>query len=157
MPKQFFSITVAAGLAAVISTGSRCPAVEPAATAPVPSGFEAILNSLLPEVCGRVWPQEVQCQEHCTVGKSLKSVDKAVSIGRVERYVADLERESGKTVPFVVKPATGKKVAVIGSGPASVTVANAAVTRFQLMLEASASETGGWLMARAVMIQPEPL
>ncbi len=80
-------------------------------------------NSLLPAVCGRVCPQEVQCQEHCTVGKSLKSVDKAVSIGRVERYVADLERESGKTVPFVVKPATGKKVAVIGSGPASVTVA----------------------------------
>ncbi len=80
-------------------------------------------NSLLPAVCGRVCPQEVQCQEHCTVGKSLKSVDKAVSIGRVERYVADLERDSGKAVSPVIKPATGKKVAVIGSGPASVTVA----------------------------------
>lgn len=54
MPKQLFSIAVAAGLAAVISTGSRCPAVEPAATAPVPSGFEAILNSLLPEVAARL-------------------------------------------------------------------------------------------------------
>ena len=53
-------------------------------------------NSLLPAVCGRVCPQEVQCQLPCTVGKSLKSVDKAVSIGRIERFIADLERESGK-------------------------------------------------------------
>jgi len=80
-------------------------------------------SSLLPAVCGRVCPQETQCQENCTVGKALKSVDKAVSIGRVERYVADLERESGKTKTPVVKPETGKKVAVIGTGPASITVA----------------------------------
>jgi glutamate synthase (NADPH/NADH) small chain len=80
-------------------------------------------NSLLPAVCGRVCPQETQCQEHCTVGKSLKSVDKAVSIGRVERFVADLERESGSAVAPTIKPATGKKVAVIGTGPASITVA----------------------------------
>lgn len=80
-------------------------------------------NSLLPAVCGRVCPQEVQCQETCTVGKGLKSVDKSVSIGRVERFVADLEREAGKTKPPVIKPETGKKVAVIGSGPASITVA----------------------------------
>jgi len=80
-------------------------------------------NSLLPAVCGRVCPQETQCQENCTVGKALKSVDKAVSIGRVERYVADLEREGGHTKAPVVKPETGKKVAVIGTGPASITVA----------------------------------
>ena len=80
-------------------------------------------SSLLPAVCGRVCPQEVQCQEHCTVGKALKSVDKAVSIGRVERFVADLERESGRTKPPVIKPETGRKVAVIGTGPASITVA----------------------------------
>ncbi|MFC1498233.1 NADPH-dependent glutamate synthase [Verrucomicrobiota bacterium] len=80
-------------------------------------------NSLLPAICGRVCPQETQCQEPCTVGKSLKSVDKAVSIGRLERYVADLERESGKIETPKVKPETGKKVAVIGSGPASLTVA----------------------------------
>jgi glutamate synthase (NADPH/NADH) small chain len=48
--------------------------------------------SLLPAVCGRVCPQESQCQAPCTLGKSLKSVEKAVSIGRVERFVADLER-----------------------------------------------------------------
>jgi len=80
-------------------------------------------SSLLPSVCGRVCPQEVQCQENCTVGKSLKSVDKAVSIGRVERFVADLERDTGRTKPPVIKPETGKKVAVIGTGPASITVA----------------------------------
>jgi glutamate synthase (NADPH/NADH) small chain len=80
-------------------------------------------NSLLPAVCGRVCPQETQCQEHCTVGKALKSVDKAVSIGRVERFVADLERETGGAVAPTIKPATGKKVAVIGTGPASITVA----------------------------------
>jgi glutamate synthase (NADPH/NADH) small chain len=80
-------------------------------------------NSLLPAVCGRVCPQEVQCQLPCTLGKALKSVDLAVSIGRVERYVSDLQRESGKQSAPEVKPPTGKKVAVIGSGPASVTVA----------------------------------
>jgi glutamate synthase (NADPH/NADH) small chain len=80
-------------------------------------------NSLLPAVCGRVCPQETQCQEHCTVGKALKSVDKAVSIGRVERYVADFERETGGGVAPAIKPATGKKVAVVGTGPASITVA----------------------------------
>lgn len=80
-------------------------------------------NSLLPAVCGRVCPQEVQCQLPCTLGKALKNVDLAVSIGRVERYVSDLHRESGKQAAPQVKPATGKKVAVIGSGPASITVA----------------------------------
>ena len=80
-------------------------------------------NSLLPAVCGRVCPQETQCQENCTVGKALKDVGKAVSIGRVERFVADLERESGRAQSPVVKPATGRKVAVIGTGPASITVA----------------------------------
>ncbi len=80
-------------------------------------------NSLLPAVCGRVCPQEVQCQLPCTLGKALKNVDKAVSIGRVERYVSDLQRESGKQSEPEVKPSTGKKVAIIGSGPASITVA----------------------------------
>jgi len=79
-------------------------------------------NSLLPAVCGRVCPQETQCQLTCTVGKSLKDVDKSVSIGRLERFVADWEREHGVEVP-PVKPETGRKVAVIGSGPASITVA----------------------------------
>ncbi len=80
-------------------------------------------SSLLPAVCGRVCPQETQCQAPCTVGKSLKSVDKAVSIGRLERYVADWERENGLVEAPAVKPETGKKVGIIGTGPAGLTVA----------------------------------
>lgn len=80
-------------------------------------------NSLLPAVCGRVCPQETQCQLHCTVGKSLKDVNKSVSIGRVERFVADWEAEQAEQDLPEVKPETGKKVAVIGSGPAGITVA----------------------------------
>lgn len=80
-------------------------------------------SSLLPAVCGRVCPQEVQCQLDCTVGKSLKDVGKAVSIGRLERFVADWERETGRQKPPAVAAETGKKVAVIGSGPAGITVA----------------------------------
>ncbi len=80
-------------------------------------------QSLLPAVCGRVCPQETQCQAPCTVGKSLKSVDKAVAIGRLERYAADWERAAGAAAAPVVAPPTGKKVAVVGSGPAGITVA----------------------------------
>jgi glutamate synthase (NADPH/NADH) small chain len=57
------------------------------------------------------------------VGKSLKSVDQAVSIGRLERYAADWERAHGAAKPPEVAPETGKKVAVVGSGPAGITVA----------------------------------
>lgn len=80
-------------------------------------------NSLLPAVCGRVCPQEVQCQAPCTVGRALKDVGKAVSIGRLERFASDWEREQSASSPPPVKPSTGKRVAVIGSGPAGITVA----------------------------------
>jgi glutamate synthase (NADPH/NADH) small chain len=80
-------------------------------------------TNLLPAVCGRVCPQEKQCQEQCTLGKSLKSVEKAVSIGRLERFAADWEREQGQVEVPGVKPPSGKKVAVIGAGPAGLTVA----------------------------------
>jgi len=78
-------------------------------------------NSLLPAVCGRVCPQEVQCQEKCTVGLKFKDVDKAVSIGRLERFVADLDHGQG-TLPKIASP-TGKKVAIIGSGPGGIVAA----------------------------------
>lgn len=78
-------------------------------------------NSLLPAVCGRVCPQEVQCQEPCTVGKKFKDVSQSVSIGRLERYVADWAK--GQDTTPKVAPATGKKVAVIGSGPGGIVVA----------------------------------
>ncbi len=110
-------------------------------------------NSLLPAVCGRVCPQEVQCQEKCTVGLSLKDVSKAVSIGRLERFAADWARLCGEAVPALrvagilpanrgrdaldtkeqgrdalatapaVAPATGRKVAIIGSGPGGIVAA----------------------------------
>lgn len=79
--------------------------------------------SLLPAICGRVCPQETQCQANCMVGKSLKDVNKAVSIGRLERFVADWEREHHEITPPPVKPETGKKVAIVGSGPAGLVVA----------------------------------
>lgn len=80
-------------------------------------------TTLLPAVCGRVCPQEKQCQLFCTLGKSLKDIDQSVAIGRLERFVADWERENGKTIIPEVKTATGKKVAVVGSGPAGLVVA----------------------------------
>ncbi len=80
-------------------------------------------TNLLPAICGRVCPQEKQCQSQCTLGKANKDVEKAVCIGRLERFVADWERDNNQvTVPSVAAP-TGKKVAVIGSGPAGLTVA----------------------------------
>ena len=80
-------------------------------------------TSLLPTVCGRVCPQEKQCQKFCTMGKALKDVDKAVAIGRVERFCADLARTTGNEEPVVCAPKTGKRVAIVGSGPASITAA----------------------------------
>ena len=80
-------------------------------------------TSLLPAICGRVCPQEKQCQGKCTVGKVYKSAEKAVSIGRLERFVADWERENGKVALPECAKATGKKVAIIGAGPAGLTVA----------------------------------
>ena len=78
-------------------------------------------NSLLPAVCGRVCPQEVQCQQPCTVGLKFKDTAKAVSIGRLERFVADLDKTQD-AVPSVA-PDTGMKVAVIGSGPGGIVAA----------------------------------
>jgi glutamate synthase (NADPH/NADH) small chain len=78
-------------------------------------------NSLLPAVCGRVCPQEVQCQQTCTVGLKFKDPTKAVSIGRLERFVADLDQDN-ESVPAVTAE-TGMKVAVIGSGPGGIVAA----------------------------------
>ncbi len=78
-------------------------------------------NSLLPAVCGRVCPQEVQCQQTCTVGLKFKDPTKAVSIGRLERFVADLDQDN-ESVPAVAAE-TGMKVAVIGSGPGGIVAA----------------------------------
>lgn len=80
-------------------------------------------SSLLPSICGRVCPQENQCQKYCTVGKIKKDVGQSVAIGRIERFVADYSRENNKDITPSVKPETKKKVAIVGSGPASVAAA----------------------------------
>ncbi len=73
----------------------------------------------LPAVCGRVCPQEDQCEKLCIVGKK----DDPVAIGRLERFAADWERNNGKVTLPEKAPSTGKKVAVVGSGPAGLTLA----------------------------------
>lgn len=77
----------------------------------------------LPATTGRVCPQESQCQLFCTVGKARKDPEMSVSIGRLERFVADWERENNALEIPPVPASTGKKVAIVGSGPAGLTVA----------------------------------
>ncbi len=80
-------------------------------------------SSLLPAICGRVCPQEKQCMLTCTVGKAMKDPEKSVAIGRIERYVSDWEVGHDAVAPIPVSAATGRKVAVIGSGPSGLTAA----------------------------------
>jgi glutamate synthase (NADPH/NADH) small chain len=72
----------------------------------------------LPAICGRVCPQETQCEEKCVLGKKFEPV----AIGRLERFVADWEIGEGVRTPAVPAP-NGKKVAVIGAGPSGLTCA----------------------------------
>ncbi|HEY83378.1 MAG TPA: NADPH-dependent glutamate synthase [Dehalococcoidia bacterium] len=73
----------------------------------------------LPGICGRVCPQETQCEVVCTLAKK----GGQIAIGRLERYVADWEREHMGALPATPAPPSGKKVAVVGSGPAGLTAA----------------------------------
>jgi glutamate synthase (NADPH/NADH) small chain len=76
-------------------------------------------DNMLPAICGRVCPQENQCQGSCIMAKK----GKPVRIGALERFIADWERENGVESPVVASP-TGKQVAVVGSGPAGITAAS---------------------------------
>ncbi len=76
-------------------------------------------DNLLPAVCGRVCPQEEQCEAKCVVGKK----NEPIAIGRLERFVADYERNNFGIRTPELKPKTGKKVAIIGSGPAGLSCA----------------------------------
>ncbi len=75
-------------------------------------------KNALPAVCGRVCPQENQCEKYCTLGKK----HQPVGIGRIERFIADWELARGVQKQDIA-PATGKKAAVVGSGPAGLTCA----------------------------------
>ncbi len=104
----------------------------------------------LPAICGRVCPQETQCEERCTLGKK----GKPVAIGALERFAADYERASG--APAGSGPASGPgsgaasraagKVAVVGSGPAGLTcAADLARVGYSVVLFESLHSTGGVL------------
>jgi glutamate synthase (NADPH/NADH) small chain len=76
-------------------------------------------DNALPAVCGRVCPQEEQCEGSCVIG--IKHAP--VAIGRLERFAADYERQMGAVTIPEIPPKTGKRVAVVGAGPAGLTVA----------------------------------
>ncbi len=98
--------------------------------------------SALPAVCGRVCPQEVQCEAKCI--RSMRG--EAVSIGKLERFVADWSREHG-IKPEAIKETNGKKVAVIGSGPAGLTCAgDLAKLGYEVTIFEALHEPGGVLV-----------
>ena len=96
----------------------------------------------LPAICGRVCPQERQCQAGCVLGRK----GDPVSIGALERFLADWEREHGVEIPEI-QPSTGKRVAVIGSGPAGLTAAaDLAKLGHEVVVFEALHEPGGVLM-----------
>jgi glutamate synthase (NADPH/NADH) small chain len=80
-------------------------------------------TNLLPAICGRVCPQESQCQANCMVAKVHKDLGFAVSVGKIEAFLADWEREEGGVELPPVGPETGKRVAIIGAGPSGLACA----------------------------------
>ena len=100
-------------------------------------------TSALPAVCGRVCPQEKQCESKCM---HLKMGSPAVAIGNLERFAADFERNSGKTALPECAPSNGIKVAVVGSGPAGLSCAgDLAKAGFNVTVFEALHEIGGVL------------
>jgi glutamate synthase (NADPH/NADH) small chain len=97
----------------------------------------------LPAICGRVCPQEEQCELKCTLGARFEPV----AIGRLERFVADWAREHmGEEIP-IKRPSNGKKVAVVGSGPAGLTLAGDLVQLgYQVTIFEALHKAGGVLV-----------
>jgi glutamate synthase (NADPH/NADH) small chain len=102
-------------------------------------------RNALPAVCGRVCPQEEQCEKLCVLGKKFESV----AIGRLERFLADWEAASGATMRPEIASSNGRRAAVVGSGPAGITVASDLallgwdVTMFEALHEAGGVLTYG--------------
>lgn len=100
-------------------------------------------TSALPAVCGRVCPQEKQCESQCI---HLKMNEPAVAIGYLERFAADYERESGNILQPEMEPANGIKIATIGSGPAGLSFAGDMARRgFDVYVFEALHEIGGVL------------
>ena len=102
-------------------------------------------TNALPAVCGRVCPQEEQCEANCVLGKK----GDPLAIGRLERFVADREAQEGPAEAPTLPPPNGRSVAVVGSGPAGITVAadlalrGYAITMFEALHEAGGVLTYG--------------
>lgn len=107
------------------------------------SGIKKIKETnALPAVCGRVCPQEEQCESKCILGKK----GGAIAIGRLERFLADWEAAGGKIEKPAMAPLNGKKIAVVGSGPAGITVANdLALLGYDVTIFEALHEAGGVL------------
>ena len=100
-------------------------------------------TSALPAVCGRVCPQEKQCESKCI---HLKMNSKAVAIGYLERFAADYERESGQMALPELAPSNGIKIAVVGSGPAGLSFAGDMVKKgYDVYVFEALHEIGGVL------------
>lgn len=100
-------------------------------------------TSALPAVCGRVCPQEKQCESRCI---HLKMNEPAVAIGYLERFAADYERESGNMSVPALEPSNGIKVAVVGSGPAGLSFAGDMAKRgYDVYVYEALHEIGGVL------------
>ncbi len=99
-------------------------------------------TNALPAVCGRVCPQEEQCESKCVLGKK----GEPVSIGRLERFLADWEAEQGPVQPPPLPPANGMSIAIVGSGPAGITVAaDLALRGYKVSMFEALHEAGGVL------------
>ncbi|WP_197170791.1 NADPH-dependent glutamate synthase [Novipirellula aureliae] len=100
-------------------------------------------DNVLPAVTGRVCPQENQCEGACIMGKRFSSL----AIGNLERFVADYERQSGQIGLPERAPSTGKKVAIVGSGPAGLSCAgDLALQGHQVTVFEALHEIGGVLL-----------
>ena len=100
-------------------------------------------TSALPAVCGRVCPQEKQCESKCI---HLKMGGKAVAIGYLERFAADYERESGNISIPEIAPSNGIKIAVVGSGPAGLSFAGDMIKKgYDVYVFEALHEIGGVL------------
>ena len=103
-------------------------------------------TNFLPAACGRVCPQDKQCQAVCVVGKK----SDPVGIGNLERFAADWERTHGTFTAPVIPASTGKRVAVIGSGPAGLTAAYELRMRGHEVIVFEAFHRGGGVMVYGI-------
>lgn len=99
-------------------------------------------DNVLPSICGRVCPQEVQCEASCVLARK----GRPIAIGHLERFVADEERRRATAPPVEIGPSTGRRIAVVGSGPAGLACAgDLAVDGHEVVVFEALHELGGVL------------